>query len=162
MNEIVSPNARSLSFKRGSQRCTLEFDTLYLTRSRQTGPAVQITKTPLWRIMPELLIDRSIPESARQFARMLLFSSASAIVVYFSDLPLHVPLLLPALVICAAWCAYQIIRVVWPLEKTKILSDSGGQIGMIPHDERIDNQRKLFEQALLHAVRQARHRHLDA
>src|SRR4051812_6544005 len=103
MSEIVPLNARSLSFKRDGKLCTLEFDGEYLTCSYQDFPELQITKTPLWRIMPELINDRSIPASARRFGRIASCSLVGGIVVFFSDIRTRVPLLAPALGLCAVY-----------------------------------------------------------
>jgi hypothetical protein len=159
MSEIVPLNARSLSFKRAGQRCTLEFDSEYLTHSFQDKPAFYISKTPLWRIMPELLVDRSIPESAWKHGRISRYSLAAAVVVYFSDIRAYVPLLVPALLLCALYSTYRGVRMVYPPQKTKIVSDWGDEIAVIPHHENIATNRKAFESALMEAVREARNKH---
>ena len=159
MSEIVPLNARSLSFKRDGKRCTLEFDDEYLTCSFRGRPALHIAKTPLWRIMPEFLVDQSIPEASWQYARVSRYSLAAGIVFYFSDIRGHVPLLAPALFLCAGYTAYRALRPVYPLQKTKIVSEWGDEIAVIPHHEHIATNRKSFEDALLVAIREARQKH---
>ena len=162
MSEIVPLNARSLSFKRDGKRCTLEFDGEYLTCSFHDRAGFHISKTPLWRIMPELLVDRSIPETSRQYSRISRYSLVAGIVFYFSDIREHVPLLAPALFLCAAYSMYRTVRGVYPPQKTKIVSEWGDEIAVIPHHDHIATNRKNFEEGLLEAVREARHKHDDA
>ena len=162
MSEIVPLNARSLSFKRDEKRCSLEFDSEYLTCSFHDWPALHTTKTPLWRIMPDFIIDRSVPDSSRRYGRIARYSFVASIVVYFSDIRIHVPLLAPALLLSAAYSMYRVFRGVSPPEETKIVSDWGDEIVVIPHYEHIAVQRKGFEDALLETVREARHKHYDA
>ncbi|MBI5384583.1 MAG: hypothetical protein HZA90_07820 [Verrucomicrobia bacterium] len=162
MSETVPLNARSLTFKRNGKRCILEFDSEYLTCSFHDWPAVHITKTPLWRIMPDLIIDRSVPDFSRRYGQVARYTFLASIVVYFSDIRTHVPLLAPALLLCAAYSMYWNFRGVYPPEKTKIVSEWGEEIAVIPHYEHIAEQRKGFEDALLETVREARHKHYDA
>jgi hypothetical protein len=162
MSEIVPLNARSLSFKRDGKRCTLEFDDEYLTCSFHDWPAFHTTKTPLWRIMPDFVIDRSVPDSSRRYGQIARYSFVASVVVYFSDIRVHVPLLAPALFLCAAYSLYRVFRGVSPPEKTKIVSEWGDEIAVIPHHEHIATQRARFQEALLESVREARHKHYDA
>lgn len=162
MSDIVPLNARNLSFKIDGNRCNLEFDGEYLTCTVHARPAFQTTKTPLWRIMPELLTDRSIPDSSRRHGRIGRYSFLSSIVVYFSDIRLHVPLLAPTLLLLSVYSLYRGFRAVYPSLRTKIVSEWGDEIAVIPHHEDMDAQRKRFEDTLLEAVLEARHKHYEA
>jgi len=112
--------------------------------------------------MPDFIIDRSVPDSSRRYGRIARYSFVASIVVYFSDIRIHVPLLAPALLLSAAYSMYRVFRGVSPPEKTKIVSEWGDEIVVIPHYEHIAVQRKGFEDALLETVREARHKHYDA
>lgn len=162
MSEIVPLNARSLAYRSLGQRCTLDFDEEYLTCSFHDHPALTITKTPLWRIMPELLVDRSLAPSFRSCGSVVRYSLAGGVIVWFSDIRPHVPLLAPVLFLCAAHSLYLIFRGAFPLEKTKVVSEWGEEIAVIPHHEEIATRRKSFEEALLRAVREARRKHDEA
>lgn len=51
---------------------------------------------------------------------------------------------------------YWLVRGVYPPEKTKIVSEWGDEIAVIPHYDHIADQRKGFEHSLLETVREAR------
>lgn len=159
MSEIIPLTARSLSYKRAGNRYSLEFDDEYLTSSFRNGPVMQVTKTPLWRIMPELLVDSSIPESSIRYNRRFRYSLILGIVVYFSEIRVHIPLLAPVLFLYAAFSGYRFLRSVLPMEKTKVVTEWGEEIAVIPHHKQLADQRKRFEEGLMEAVREGRHRH---
>jgi hypothetical protein len=156
MSEIVQMNAQSLTYKIDGHRCTLEFDEDYLTCSRVDRASLIVTKTHLWRIMPELLVDRSVPESSRDYGRVSRYSLLAGVIVWFSEIRLHVPLLAPVLFGCAAYSLYRVLRAIWPLEKTKIMTDYAEELAVIPHHQEMTNRRKSFEEALLKAIRECR------
>lgn len=162
MSEIIPLDARSHSFKHEGKHCTFEFDGEYLTCSTRRGALLNVSKTPLWRILPELLMDRSVSDYARQHARIGRYTLVAGIVSYFSVIRDHVPLLAPALFLWTGLCWLQFFRGIYPFQKTKIVSEYGDEIAVIPHHEDIAARRKSFETAFLEAVREARSKHYDA
>ncbi len=149
-------NARSIAFSVAGQPCALEFEDEYLTCSLHDGPTFSVTRTPLRRIMPDLVVDRSLPRAYQSYGSVARFSLAGGVIVWFSDLRPHVPLLAPALFLCTAYSVYRIVRAISPLEKSKVLSEWGEEIAIIPHHDVIADQRQSFEEALVRAVREAR------
>src|SRR5213080_1204329 len=107
MSGIIPLNERSLTFKAYGKRCTLEFDEEHLTCSFQDWPELQINKIPLWRVMPDLIVDRSIPVSSRKYGRIARYAFVASVVSYFSDFRVRVPLLAPTLLLWAAYAFYQ-------------------------------------------------------
>jgi hypothetical protein len=152
-------NARSLSYQYNGRRYTLEFDSDYLTCTSTSQPESHTSKTPLWRLLPELLVDKSIPEYSRYRGREARYLLIGAVVAYFSDIRPHVPLLAPALLALGLLCSYRAFRASWPLEKTKVITDYGEEIAVVPHHASIKTRRTTFEQGLLDAIRTARERH---
>ena len=159
MSDVLPLNARSLSYKWYGYNCSLEFDEEYLTYSCRKTPTNKVTKTPLWRIMPELLVDRSFPESSWRRARAARYSFAGAIIAYFSHINIYVPLLAPVLVVHSIVNMFFAMRVAFPLSKTKIVTEWGDEIAVIPHHDRIAGLRKRFEEMLIESVRAARRKH---
>lgn len=149
-------NARSLSYKYQGRRYSLSFDEEYLTGTWKSFPESQTTKTPLWRLLPELLSDMSASGFARARGRETRYFVLGAVVFYFSDINSHVPLLAPTLLLLAVWSLGRAMRDSLPLRKTKVITDYGEDIALIPHHSRISVQRKAFEQGLIDAIRLAR------
>ncbi len=85
----------------------------------------------------------------------------AAVIVYSSDIRAHVPLLVPWLCLYAAYSLYKSLQKCWPPRRTKIVSEFGEQLTIIPHLQQIATQREAFEQALLQAVRKARQKRYD-
>jgi hypothetical protein len=162
MSDVIPFTPQNLSFKCGGRNCTLEFDQDYLTVCYRDTPELQLTKVPLWRIMPELLVDRSLPDSYRREGRVARYCLLGSIIAFFSDIQTHVPLLAPILLSCAAWTLFRAIRYAWPLDKTKIVSEWGEELAVIPHHDSLATARAAFEEKLLAAIRRARDEHYAA
>ena len=103
----------------------------------------------------------NVPSSCRAQGRVGRWCLLAGVVDYFSDVRGPVPLLAPALFVVAAWTMYRVARGVWPLHKTRIVTEWGEEVAVIPHHGALPEQRKKFEEALLEAVREAREKHYE-
>jgi hypothetical protein len=158
----VPLNARSLTFKWNGRVCTLEYDSDYLTFQSASNPEYRIDKRHLWHLAPELLTDRSVPESSRHRGRESRYLTIGAVVAYFSDIHTHVPLLAPALLALGLLSLYRAVRGCMPLQKTKIITDYGEEFAIIPHLARMNAQRGAFEAGLIDAIRRAKSKHYES
>src|SRR4051794_1051014 len=145
-------NARSLSYQYNGRRYTLAFDGEYLTSTWTSGPEYSTSRTPLWRLLPNLIVDRAIPEYSLHRGREARYLLIGAMVVHFSDIRHQVPLLAPALLFLGLLSSYRAFRACWTLKKTKVITDYGEEIALIPHHRSIETQRLAFERGLLDAI----------
>ena len=148
-------NSRSLAFKRGFLRYTLSFDAEHLTVDCQSHTYSETTKTPLRELSPDLRRQRWIPETAKALGTESRNLVLLAVIVYFSDIHAHVPLLAPVSLGLGLLFGYKALRQALPLQKTII--DSGDKaIVSIPHFQRLESARSTFEVALVKMIRRAR------
>ena len=90
--------------------CTLQFDEEYLHYNWQSPAYAKSSKTPLRALKPELSVQRWVSEGVRKSFVFGLYLLAAAVVVYFSDIRTHVPLLAPALLLFGAQYIYRFVR----------------------------------------------------
>ena len=148
-------NARSLAFKWGYIRYTLSFDAEHLTVDCQSATYSMSSKTPLRELRPELRRQRWIPETAPRLGREARYLVLVAVIVYFSDIHAHVPLLAPVSLALGLFLGYEAVRRALPLQKTIIDSDTEVVV-TIPHFRRLESARSAFEDALVRIIQRAR------
>lgn len=167
MNNIINLSSRRLVYSWCGQDCTLEFDDEHLTWSKQSAVERSVIKTPLWRIMPEILIDRTVPDSLRRQARFAVNYFIGALIVYFSAIPNFVPLLAPVLAAYSIYNFFAFFRAASKFEGnyfqgSKIITEYGEEIAVIPHYQQLKENRIIFEKALIESVNRDRVRHYEA
>lgn len=153
--EDIPLNARSLSFKWASTRYVVSFDSENLTVDRQSATCSGTTKTPLRDLCPEFRRERWVPDSAFRLGKEARYLLLLSLIVYFSAVHTHVPLLAPVSLILGLFAGYKAFRHGWPPEKTFIDTDTE-VIVTIPHFKRIESARKAFEDALGRVIKRAR------
>jgi len=148
-------NARSLSFKWVSVRYVISFDSEHLIVDCQSATYSNISKTPLRDLCPEFRRQRWIPNSAFRLGKEARYLLLLAIIVYFSAIHAHIPLLAPISLALGLFLTYRAFQRAWPLEKTIIDSDTE-EVVIIPHFKRIESARKAFEDALTRTIKNIR------
>ena len=113
-------NARSLSYRWDGYDYTLRIDDEHLTVEWQSPGDSRVTRTPLRYLKPELPIERWVSFPARQSGRLGVCLLVAAVIVYFSDIRVHVPLLALALLLFGLPYIYWAIRGSLPFTKTTI------------------------------------------
>ena len=115
-----------------------------------------MTKTTLRDLKPELAVEQWVPEGTRKGGRLAAGSLAAAVIVWFSDMRPHVPLLAPALLLFGLLNIYWSMRAVFPRDRTVVRAQNESFIVSIPHLPRLAAQRRSFEDSLLRMVKEAR------
>jgi hypothetical protein len=149
-------DSRRLSYRNGGYRYALSVDDDYLTVDCQGATYSKVTKTPLKTLKAELTTERWIPDYSRGRAYEVRYLLAGAVVVFFSDVNKYVPLLAPACVVLAAMAMHRAFQAAWPLTKTVIRNDNDEYVVSLPHIDRLESQRKAFEETLLRFISAAR------
>src|SRR5687768_10203639 len=88
-------NARSLSFKWAGTRYVITFDSENLHVDRQSAMYSSATKTPLRDLCPDFRRQRWVPDSAFRLGKEARYLLLLSVIVYFSAVHAHVPLLAP-------------------------------------------------------------------
>ena len=154
-NNIRSLRAprREISFDWQLGRYTLRYDETTLQVEWQVNSQRRVTRHDLLLLSPLFIedstqIDNLLP-AMRRFA---LFTSA-AIIVWFSQVNVWVPLLAPALAIVAGgWLVRLGIDFRARGARTVICESAGDEVIDIPHDRTNDDQRMGFEAGLKRAI----------
>jgi hypothetical protein len=146
-------NARSLSYRWDGYDYTLRFDDEHLMVEWSSPTQSGSRKTPLRKLRPELPVERWVSDSDRKVGTLGVCLSVTAVVIYFSDIQPHVPLLAPALLIFGLLHLYWGVRAMLPFTKTVVRNRDNAYVISIPHFEHLSTQRKVFEEALLQTLK---------
>src|ERR1039458_8516627 len=92
-------NARSLSYRWDGYDYRLQLDPEHLTVEWKSPAYSRVSKTALRDLKPELAVEQRVSEDGRKCGRLALACFAASVVVWFSDIRPHVPLLAPALLL---------------------------------------------------------------
>ena len=147
-------NARSLSFRWDGYDYRLQLDPEYLTVEWNSPAYWRVSKTALRDLKPELAVEQWVSEGGRKSGRWAIACLAAVVVVWFSDIRPHVPLLAPALLLFGVQYIYWSIRAVFPRNRTMVRTQSESHVVCIPHFGRLAAQRRAFEDSLLRMVKQ--------
>ncbi len=113
-------NARSLSFRWEGYDHKLQLDPEHLTVEWKSPAYSRVIKTALRDLKPELVVEQWVSEAGRKSGRLATACLAAAVVVWFSDIRPHVPLLVPALLLFGVQNIYWAIRAVVPRNRTMV------------------------------------------
>jgi hypothetical protein len=149
-------NARSLSFRWDGYDYKLQLDPEHLTVEWKSPAYSSVNKTALRDLKPELAVQQWVSEGGRKSVRLGSACLVAALVVWFSNIRPHVPLLAPALLLFGVQYVYWFVRAVFPRNRTTVRTQNENVIVSIPHFERLAAQRRSFEESLLRMVKQAR------
>lgn len=154
--ERPAHDSRRLSYRNGGYRYILSIDDDYLTIDCQGSTYSRVTKTPLKTLRAELATERWISDYSRGRAYEVRYLLAGAIVVFFSDVNKYVPLFAPACLVLAAMALHRAFQASWPLTKTVIRNDHDEYVTSLPHIDKLQSERKAFEETLLRFIIAAR------
>jgi hypothetical protein len=159
----INLNSRRLSFTWAWCSCLIEYDDEHLTWTKERFPERYVTRTPLWRLMPEGIVEHSVPQNLRAETRGGLYLVIAAGVIFWSEIPRYVPLLAPALLLFGVWKFLQMFLAVSkfegrPFEATKFVTEYGEEVAAIPHYSQIKEPRQAFEKQLMEKVNEARYK----
>ena len=149
-------NARSLSYRWDGYDYRLQLDPEHLTVEWKSPAYSHVSKAALSDLKPDLAVEHWVSEGGRKSGRLAIACLAAAVVVWFSDIRAHVPLLVPALLLLGVQNMYWAIRAVVPRNRTMVRAQNESHIVSIPHFKRLAAQRRAFEDSLLRMVKQAR------
>jgi hypothetical protein len=149
-------NARSLSYRWDGYDYRLQLDPEHLTVEWKSPAYSRVSKTALRDLKPELAVEQWVSEDGRKCGRLVLACFAASVVVWFSDIRPHVPLLAPALLLFGVQYMYWGIRAIYPRNRTIVRAQNESPVVSIPHFERLASQRRAFEDSLLRMVKRAR------
>ncbi|HZL12517.1 MAG TPA: hypothetical protein VFC85_00095 [Verrucomicrobiae bacterium] len=163
MNTVddIPLNARSLSYRWDGYDYTLKIDDEHLTVEWHSAGDSRTTRTPLKDLKPELPVERWVSSAARKNGRLGTGLLVAVVVVYFSDIQAHVPLLAPVMLLFSISFIYWAVRGSLPFSKTTIRGRNDSYIASIPHLERLKIQRRAFEETLLRMIKKARGDYAD-
>jgi hypothetical protein len=134
---------------------TLILDSESLSVEWQSPGYSRVIKTSLRDLKPELPIERWASSGADKKVRIAVPLLIAGVVVTFSDIRAHVPLLAPALFLFGLHSLYLGIRGYKHIHKTVIYTKHGRYIVAIPHVRELEAQRQAFKKSLLLAIKKA-------
>jgi hypothetical protein len=149
-------NSNSLSYRLDGYDYTLTVDGESLSVEWQSPGYSRATKTSLRDLKPELPIERWASSGAEKKVRVAVPLLIAGVVVTFSDIRVHVPLLAPALLVFGLHSLYLGVRGYKHVHKTVIYTKHGKFIAAIPHVQELEAQRLAFEKMFVSAVKKAR------
>jgi hypothetical protein len=149
-------NARSLSYRWDGWDYRLQLDPEHLIVECKSPAYSHVSKTALRDLKAELQVEQWVSEGGRKCTRLSIACLAASVVVWFSDIRPHVPLLAPALLLFGLQYLYWSFRAIYPRNRTTVRAQNEHHVVSIPHFERLGAQRRAFEDSLLRMVKQAR------
>lgn len=144
-----------IDFKRKGNSYLISFDPKCLTTESIRLGCVSVNKFPLWRMLPDPLVQNPVSWPAVRNWQITFFCGLAAIIIFVSDYHVKIPLLAPVLAFFSIVRIFVGIRVSDGRHVSKFITDYGETVLEIPHDQHNEEQRLAFEGQLTESIRAA-------